>query len=116
MLGLAHERLGADRRAGCTTACTSRYRAHLYPRSAELRARGPRTLGALGATISGAGPTVLVWVEREQTGAALDALAAGGCGVGRGDAVAVRVTWGGRASDVTVRPPGELAGRRLRAR
>ena len=39
------------------------YRAHLYPRSAELLA-GARALGALGATISGAGPTVLVWVER----------------------------------------------------
>ncbi len=48
-------------------------RAHLYPRSAELleRARG---LGALGATISGAGPTVLVWCRYEQTGAVLDAL------------------------------------------
>jgi homoserine kinase len=39
------------------------YRAHLYPRSAALLARAP-SLGALGATISGAGPTVLVWVER----------------------------------------------------
>jgi homoserine kinase len=39
------------------------YRAHLYPRSAELVA-GATALGALGATISGAGPTVLVWVER----------------------------------------------------
>jgi len=38
------------------------YRAHLYPRSAELAAAAP-SLGALGATISGAGPTVLVWVE-----------------------------------------------------
>ena len=36
------------------------YRAHLYPRSAELLERAP-ALGALGATISGAGPTVLVW-------------------------------------------------------
>ena len=47
-------------------------RAHLYPRSAELleRARG---LGALGATISGAGPTVLVWSHYEQTGAVMDA-------------------------------------------
>jgi homoserine kinase len=37
------------------------YRAHLYPRSAEILDRAPG-LGALGATISGAGPTVLVWV------------------------------------------------------
>ncbi len=43
------------------------YRAHLYPRAAALldRARG---LGALGATISGAGPTVLVWCRADQTG------------------------------------------------
>jgi len=36
------------------------YRAHLYPRSAQIVERAPE-LGALGATISGAGPTVLVW-------------------------------------------------------
>ena len=39
-----------------------RYRAHLYPRSAEIAAAAP-ALGALGATLSGAGPSVLVWVE-----------------------------------------------------
>ena len=44
------------------------YRAHLYPRSAELLERATE-LGALGATISGAGPTVLVWSRYEQTGA-----------------------------------------------
>ncbi len=38
------------------------YRAQLYPRSAQLVARAP-ALGALGATISGAGPTVVVWVR-----------------------------------------------------
>jgi len=42
-------------------------RAHLYPRSLELAARA-RELGALGATISGAGPAVLVWTHYEQTG------------------------------------------------
>jgi homoserine kinase len=31
-------------------------------------------MGALGATISGAGPTVLVWCHYEQTGAVIDAL------------------------------------------
>lgn len=36
------------------------HRAPLYPRSAALLARAS-ALGALGATISGAGPTVLVW-------------------------------------------------------
>jgi homoserine kinase len=50
-------------------------RAALYPRSLELAARA-RELGALGATISGAGPTVLVWCFYEQTGAVADALAA----------------------------------------
>ncbi len=49
-------------------------RAHLYPRSAELLERA-RALGALGATISGAGPTVVVWSHYEQTGAVMDALA-----------------------------------------
>jgi homoserine kinase len=49
------------------------YRAHLFPRSAELVELAPK-LGALGATISGAGPTVLVWSHYEQTGALIDAL------------------------------------------
>jgi homoserine kinase len=49
------------------------YRAHLFPRSAELVELAPK-LGALGATISGAGPTVLVWSHYEQTGALVDAL------------------------------------------
>jgi homoserine kinase len=49
------------------------YRAHLYPRSAELLERAPK-LGALGATISGAGPSVLVWCQYEQTGQVVAAL------------------------------------------
>jgi homoserine kinase len=48
-------------------------RAHLYPRSYELALRA-RELGALGATISGAGPTVLVWCFYEHTGAVAEAL------------------------------------------
>jgi homoserine kinase len=48
-------------------------RAYLFPRSYELALRA-RELGALGATISGAGPTVLVWCFYEQTGAVVDAL------------------------------------------
>ncbi len=48
-------------------------RAHLFPRSYELAGRA-RELGALGATISGAGPTVLVWCFYEQTGAVMEAL------------------------------------------
>jgi homoserine kinase len=49
------------------------YRAHLYPRSAQLLERAA-SLGALGATISGAGPTVLVWCHYEQTGAVVERL------------------------------------------
>lgn len=48
-------------------------RASLYPRSYELIQRAGE-LGALGATISGAGPTVLVWCHYEQTGAVLQSL------------------------------------------
>ena len=48
-------------------------RAHLFPRSMELVRRAP-ALGALGATISGAGPTVLVWCRFEQTAAVVEAL------------------------------------------
>ena len=51
------------------------YRAHLYPRSASLVERA-RSFGALGATISGAGPTVLVWCRADQTGPVMHALAA----------------------------------------
>ncbi len=49
-------------------------RSHLFPRSYELALRAPE-LGALGATISGAGPAVLVWCHYEQTGAVAEALA-----------------------------------------
>lgn len=49
------------------------HRAHLYPRSADLVARAQQ-LGALGGTISGAGPTVLLWSHYEQTGGVVEAL------------------------------------------
>jgi homoserine kinase len=49
------------------------YRAHLYPRSAELVRSAPE-LGALGATISGAGPAVLVWCRYDQTGRVMERL------------------------------------------
>jgi len=54
-------------------------RAHLYPRSWEL-VQTAHELGALGATISGAGPTVLVWCDFESSGpvkAKLEAAAEG---------------------------------------
>ena len=49
------------------------HRHHLYPRSVELLERAS-SLGALGATLSGAGPTVLVWSRFDQTGPLLEAL------------------------------------------
>ena len=72
MLGLAHsdwELIGA----GLRDRLHQPYRSQLYPRSAELVDRAA-SLGALGATISGAGPAVLVWCQFEQTGAVMRAL------------------------------------------
>jgi homoserine kinase len=48
-------------------------RAHLYPRSMDLLTRA-RHLGALGATISGAGPAVLFWTQYDATAAVLPKL------------------------------------------
>ena len=44
------------------------YRAHLFPRSMALLERATE-LGAIGATVSGAGPTVLFWTQSDTTGA-----------------------------------------------
>jgi homoserine kinase len=49
------------------------YRAHLFPRSMALLKRA-REFGAIGATISGAGPTVLFWTQADVTGAVLASL------------------------------------------
>jgi homoserine kinase len=43
------------------------HRAHLYPRSMAVVKEAPR-MGAIGATISGAGPSVLVWTFWQSTG------------------------------------------------
>jgi homoserine kinase len=59
--------------AGLADRLHQPHRAHLYPRSVELLERAPG-LGALGATISGAGPGVLCWAHYEQTGRLIDAL------------------------------------------
>ena len=72
ILGLA----GADLdliAAGLRDRLHQPHRAHLYPRSVELVERAT-ALGALGATISGAGPSVLVWCHYEHTGVVMDAL------------------------------------------
>ncbi len=73
-----HDRLHEQRRSA------------LYPRSFELASRA-RQVGALGATISGAGPTVLVWCFYEQTGSVAEALRDGGGGLGDAREGAVRV-------------------------
>jgi homoserine kinase len=49
------------------------YRAHLFPDSMRLLERAEE-LGALGASISGAGPTVLFWTQADATGAVVRAL------------------------------------------
>lgn len=46
-------------------------REHLYPRSMEL-VRGAREYGAVGASISGAGPAVMFWCHWQQTGALME--------------------------------------------
>jgi homoserine kinase len=48
-------------------------RRELYPRSMEI-VEGARELGALGATISGAGPAVLVWTTWQDAGGVAAAL------------------------------------------
>lgn len=48
-------------------------RAPLFPRSMEI-VRDARRLGAIGATVSGAGPTVLVWSNWQETGNVVRAL------------------------------------------
>lgn len=71
------------------------YRARLYPRSAALLDRAP-SLGALGATISGAGPTVLFWSHYEHTGGLVERLSREA-----GDWSAVRrVTFESQGADV----------------
>ena len=72
MLGLASDDFSLISR-GLSDRLHQDRRAHLYPRSMELIA-GARELGAVGATISGAGPSVLFWCHWEQTGALMEAL------------------------------------------
>ncbi len=53
--------------AGADDRLHEPYRAAHAPHLAEIRAQLPA--GALGATLSGSGPTVIVWAERERAGA-----------------------------------------------
>lgn len=57
---------------GLTDVLHQPRRAHLYPDSAAL-VEAARGFGAIGATISGAGPTVLIWTTWEDTGKVLEA-------------------------------------------
>ena len=73
VLGIARGDVGLVAR-GLRDRLHQPHRAHLYPRSAALVEEAP-SLGALGATISGAGPSVLVWCERGSADAVAGALA-----------------------------------------
>ena len=59
-------------------------RAEVYPRSIELLSLA-EDVGAMGATISGAGPAVLYWCFWQDTGKVVDAL-----GQVAGDGVEIR--------------------------
>lgn len=65
-LGIERSDLALIRR-GLQDCLHQPHRESLYPRSMELVRAAPDT-GALGATISGAGPTVLVWSFWQDTG------------------------------------------------
>ena len=71
-LGIERSDLALIRR-GLADRLHQPFREPLYPRSMELVAEAP-ALGALGATISGAGPTVLVWCFWQDTGKVAAAL------------------------------------------
>ncbi len=82
--------------AGLADRLHQPHRAHLYPRSAALVHRAAADHGALGATISGAGPTVLVWCHWEQTGAVMERLA----DAARGWAAVLRAPFESQGADV----------------
>jgi homoserine kinase len=74
VLGLARDDLSLIGR-GLVDALHQPRRRSLYPRSMEL-VEAASSLGALGATVSGAGPVVLFWSHWEQTGALVERLRA----------------------------------------
>jgi homoserine kinase len=65
--------------AGLADRIHQERRRDLYPRSMEL-VDDARALGALGATISGAGPTVLVWTTWQDAGMVVEAFESRGKG------------------------------------
>ena len=72
VLGLAQGRLDLVAR-GLADRLHQPRRAALYPESMALVARAPE-LGALGASISGAGPAVLVWSQYDATAGVVERL------------------------------------------
>ena len=74
VLGLERSDLGLIAR-GLGDRLHQPHRAHLYELSMEV-VEAAALLGALGATISGAGPTVLVWSFWQSTGKVVEALEA----------------------------------------
>ncbi len=72
VLGLERSDLALIR-GGLADRLHQPHRAHLYERSMELVSTAAE-LGALGATISGAGPTVLVWSYWQDTGKVFKAI------------------------------------------
>jgi homoserine kinase len=74
VLGLAQGRLDLVAR-GLADRLHQPRRAALYPESMAIVARAAE-LGALGATISGAGPTVLVWSQYDATAGVVERLRA----------------------------------------
>ena len=61
--------------AGLTDCLHQERRRHLFPKSMEVVEMASE-FGAIGATISGAGPTVLVWSGWQETGSVMEALRA----------------------------------------
>jgi len=74
MLGLARDDFSLIGR-GLRDRLHQPRRRHLYTRSMELLEQA-EALGAVGATISGAGPAVLFWCHWQQTGNLMEALKA----------------------------------------
>jgi homoserine kinase len=72
VLGLARDDFSLIGR-GLADRLHQERRRQLYPRSMELLERADE-LGAVGATISGAGPTVLFWCHWQQTGNLMERL------------------------------------------
>jgi homoserine kinase len=72
ILGLAHDDFSLIGR-GLHDRLHQERRRDLYPRSMELVERA-ESLGAVGATISGAGPAVLFWCHWQQTGTLMERL------------------------------------------